>query len=162
MAKGPQLVNFSLLSCDFAVVGRAEEEDETESAVPDAPAAPVEAPDEAGPVDGDGESSPLTAADAVEGVLELEGVSLSYAVTQEEEQFVLILQTTLTDPLAPYELTVVTGSRYTLPDPPASAENAAATLVFISYPYVREIFTNPNNDCRLRENGDLRRDLRRR
>jgi hypothetical protein len=84
--------------------------------------------------DGDGQKA--------EGEIELDGVLLRYLVTVEDDEFVLILQTWITDVTVSYEMTAVTGSRFSIPDEPTTAEQAAGTLVFITYPYVREIFTN--------------------
>jgi hypothetical protein len=132
-----RLVEFSLLSCEFAIVERVPE-DSPPSIEPDLPP-DLDAGHIAPTEDAIDDEVPSA---AVEGTLELDGVSLFYSVTEEDEQFALILQTSLTDATSPYEMNIVTGSRYTLPDPPATTAEAAATLVFIAYPYVREIFTN--------------------
>lgn len=74
--------------------------------------------------------------------VDLPGVSIDYTVTEEGEEFVLILQATLSDIALPYELDVVTGSRITIPDPPVSTTEALPTLLFLTYPYLRETVSN--------------------
>lgn len=63
-------------------------------------------------------------------------------IGDEAEEFVFILETTITDPTSPYELTVITGSSFTRPDSSLSATDAASTLLFITYPYVRELLAS--------------------
>lgn len=106
-----ELVDFVLLACQFAVIG--------EDGTPD--------PDEQR-----GEPPGF----------EVDGARLHVLSLEEdtaEGEFVFVLQTTLVDPGSPYSLEVITGSRFTVPEPPVTAREAASTLLFISYPYVREL-----------------------
>jgi hypothetical protein len=136
-----RLRSFDLLTCQFRL------EDSTDEAPPgppvDAPPEAVSEPD--APVTAGAEDegdAAVTDLEIAGGDLELEGVSLRYWASVEESDLVLILQTSITDPAAPYHLELVTGSRFDAPDPPVTVEAAAQTLIFISYPYVRETVAN--------------------
>jgi hypothetical protein len=132
------LTDFVLLGCHFEVVGEVAEsiadvDVEAESAPGDATA------DAAAPEDEDA-AAPEGAAPERGPWLSLEGVDLRIMdLRVEEDEFVLFLNTRIADATAPYRLDLITGSSFALPDPPVTAEQAAATLVFITYPYVREV-----------------------
>ena len=117
-----ELVDFALLGCHFNI-----------SPPPEEDAAEEVGEDGASTAEGDAQPS---------AGIEVEGALLSILtieVDEEESEFVFVLETTVTDPASPYEFVVVTGSRFTIPEPPVSTDDAASTLLFISYPYVREL-----------------------
>lgn len=75
--------------------------------------------------------------------LELDDAELMYSASREEDEFVLLARLTVNDPSAAYHVEVVTGSRFDVPDdPPVSIEEVEATLIFITYPYIREVVMN--------------------
>lgn len=134
------LTEVVLLACDFWV--KLPEDDE-DGAEPDTTGAPgqVEAPrevqtpaDEAPEIDGP--------TDQFVPVVELEGVEVSYTTDEQLDEFSLITRVRLTDPTAPYTFELVMGSRFTKPEPAVTVEEAAATLLFMSYPYVREMVSS--------------------
>lgn len=81
---------------------------------------------------------------AIEGVLSLEGVRVALTTTLDEgeNEFTLITRAWLDDMAAPFELEVVTGSRFDAPDPPVGIDEIEATLLFMTYPYLREVVSN--------------------
>lgn len=117
-----ELVDFVLLACQFNIVGPPIEDDEGEGATDDAGAE----------VDSSRESSGIEVDGARLNVLSID-------IDEDANEFVFVLETTVTDPTALYELSVVTGSRFTVPEPLVTTTEAASTLLFISYPYVREL-----------------------
>lgn len=125
-----------LLKCEFLFSGVSAGEIAEDDAL--SPVA-MEAPEEVAEVVGD---APVAGTDTVEGELELEGATIHYWLNQDEDEFVLVLQTTITDITVPYDLEVVTGSRFAVPDPPVTPHAAVQTLIFVSYPYVRETVSN--------------------
>lgn len=116
-----ELVDFVLLACHFSINPSPDDGDASRNLA-------------------SGET-PSTQMPASPGI-EVEGARLNILtidVEEDENEFVFVLRTTLNDPASPYELSVVTGSRFTVPEPAMSTDDAASTLLFISYPYVREV-----------------------
>lgn len=125
-----QLDEFVLLACHFAVSEPA----------PDEPV-PAQESDEGHEPAEDSIAEPSEPFSEVE----LPGLNLRYTASIDEDdgRFVLIMEATVADPSLPYMLTVVTGSRITRPeDSDVSPEAAAGTLVFMSYPYLREVISS--------------------
>jgi hypothetical protein len=117
-----ELVDFVLLACQFNVHSPGEDEHAATAA-------------------SEGDNSPTDDEAAAAGI-EVDGARLNILaieVDEDENEFVFVLETTVTEVAAPYRLGIVTGSRFTVPEPPVSANEAASTLLFISYPYVREL-----------------------
>ncbi len=117
-----ELLEFVLLACDFNIVAPSIEDDEGEGATDDAGAGVDSGPPATG--------------------IEVDGARLnvlSIDIDEDADEFVFVPETTVTDPAALYELSVVTGSRFTVPEPSVTTTEAASTLLFISYPYVREL-----------------------
>jgi hypothetical protein len=149
---GLELTNFVLLACDFQILGEAAEQEVRLPRIEAFPSAEGEevAGEEAEQSPGNGgHEQHVAAADETDegiitthrGSLELEGVSLRFEVQRptEPNEFVLLLQAWLTERSAPFVLDVVTGSRFSIPeeDEPTLPQ-VAATLVFMTYPYLRE------------------------
>jgi preprotein translocase subunit SecB len=145
MAHALRLSDFRLLACQFEILGdvadrAAEANPPGESARPVAETQDTDASE-------DFVSAAVEAADATEPASsanpdrrhEVPGVELDYSTTEEDDEFVFILRLKVTDPTVPYSLEVVTGSRFEIPDPPVVAQQAEPTLLFVSYPYVREL-----------------------
>lgn len=115
-----ELVEFALLSCQFHAIGPVREAAEAEPEDTD--------------VDDEDISQPVPGFEFGGARLNV----LSNQVDEQENEFVFVLETTLAAGL-PFELSVVTGSRFTVPDPPVSPDDAAVTLLFITFPYLREL-----------------------
>ena len=126
---GLELNEFVLVASNFWVLAEPSEGDGDVAGENDEPEVEVSEPDEA----------------SLFGwkTLELEDAELQYSASREEDEFVLLARLTVNDPSAPYHVEVVTGSRFDVPDDPAvSIEEAEATLIFITYPYIREVVMN--------------------
>jgi hypothetical protein len=146
MARALRLSDFRLLACQFEILGDVA--DRAAEASPPfgesgRPVAETEAADDsdspvvvAEPTDVTESASPPENPDRRH---EIPGVELDYSTTEEDDEFVFILRLKVTDPTVPYSLEVVTGSRFEIPDPPVAVQQAEATLLFVSYPYVREL-----------------------
>jgi len=136
-----------LLACQFEIVGEAAERavsagpagdgprDSAEGNTPEKLNAPSE-PEDRPPAED-------TEDDGVfRDALEVEGARIDYAVSiqgdGQDEEFVLIVHTVLHEPALPYELELLMGATYDTPEPSATESEAASTLLFMVYPYVRE------------------------
>jgi hypothetical protein len=153
---GLELTEFVLLVCDFHVLGEMPNGGVSPSEEPEIRASSGES--EPSRVEDESMSQPPSdgmpddSQEADWKTLELHGANLRYTATAEENEFVLLVHLLLTDPTAPYELNVVTGSRFTAPDdPPVALEEAETTLVFITYPYLREVVSNITSRSPYRE-----------
>ena len=131
---GLELTEFVLLICDFHVLSEVpngatsptDESTESEDRVSQEGSEQTRAKGESG-----GEAQPEDTTDQESSeadwkTLDLHGATLSYSAGAEENELVLIVQLSLTDPTAPYELNLVTGSRFTAPtEPPVAVEEAS-------------------------------------
>lgn len=126
---GLELNDFVLLGSNFWVLAEPSEGSGDVAAENGEPDVDVSEPDDASTLDWKR--------------LELDDAELLYSASREEDEFVLLAQLTVKEPAAPYHVEVVTGSRFDVPDDPAvSIEEAEATLIFIAYPYIREVVMN--------------------
>src|SRR5438128_2706117 len=64
---------------------------------------------------------------------------LSSSVTLEEDEFVLYLQAFIDDAAFPFKLDVLIGARFNAGDDQLPPDRAEKTLVWMSYPYLREL-----------------------
>lgn len=132
MTRPLRLTDFRLLACQFEIVGGFA--DRAAEATPPS--------GESGPAATDSDNTTraeLAADEPDDRRHEIPGVELDYSTEEEDDQFVFILRVEVVDPSVPYKLEVVTGARFDIPDPPVTASQAQATLLFVSYPYVREL-----------------------
>lgn len=96
----------------------------------------------------EGPSARPEASTAGESAIEKRGIHVEGArlhvvsITEEDDEFTFILRTRLVEPSVPYELEVITGSSFQTPEPPVTTTEAASTLLFMTYPYIRELVAN--------------------
>jgi hypothetical protein len=122
-----RLTEFVLLSCNFEFGPEEEGEEVDES---------DERVDE-------GSESSAAGSDEDAQPSQDEPVRLRYQATREDDEFVFFLDAELLDPTLPFTLQVLTGSRFEIHDAPdLTPEAANATLLFMTYPYVRELISN--------------------
>jgi hypothetical protein len=125
LARGFELTEFVLLHCEFQLRTTAEQEPKSiESAVSDS--------DDAEAI-----------SDRPSGGIEVPGARLNILrIDETGDEYLVILQTQITEEASvPYELLIVTGSSFEIPEG-VSTTDAASTLLFITYPYVREVIAN--------------------
>jgi hypothetical protein len=137
VTRAVRLTDVVLLACQFEVVDEAAERAADVTASDEA----IEEDDRPGAGETNQEFDEPRGEQALESTryfLEVEGARLEYVATIEGDEFVLIVHTLLNEPAAPYELELITGARYGTPDPPVSPDEAAGTLLFMAYPYIRE------------------------
>jgi hypothetical protein len=132
-----QLEEFVLLACHFSVSEPAPDEEESATAKDG-----DEGHDEGHTL---AEEEPREESAELISEVDLPGLRLRYSATVDEDdrRFALIMEATIVDSSLPLELTVVTGSRISRPeDLDVTPEAAAGTLVFMSYPYLREVISS--------------------
>lgn len=71
-----------------------------------------------------------------------EFVELSASTTQQDDAWVLYLNADLDDPQFPFKLSVLLGARFEIGDEDLTVEEAEKTLVWLCYPYLREIIAS--------------------
>lgn len=152
MERALRLTDFVLLACEFEIIGAAAERaaemtgDQADHGDKDAASrGPGESGDERGDAPTDSEEEAETEiedAGPPRFILDLEGARLEYVAEEEGDEFVLVVQTWVTDAAAPFELYVITGARFDVPEPRVSADDAAGTLLFVTYPYIREVISS--------------------
>lgn len=70
-------------------------------------------------------------------------LELKASAERRDDAFLLRLDATLADDRLPFELTVSAGARFIVVDAPElTAERAQSTLVFMAFPYLREMVWN--------------------
>jgi hypothetical protein len=137
MTRALRLTDFVLLGCRFEIVGEVADRAAEVAPRSDTVVSIELSEPAAGDQTGEGEDSkedPLG--------LGIPGLELRYSTSEEDDEFVFVLRLELADPSEPYRLELVTGSRFDIPDPAVTVQQAEATLLFISYPYVRELVSN--------------------
>ncbi len=137
MATPLALRDFALLGCVFEIVAPDDEEDDSRE--------DAEQSERSEEIEGEPRDEAFDAIDAdaeASAVLELEGVRLRFSMFDNEDEFTLVVETKLTLEALPYRLRLLTGSRFAKPDPPVTAAAAIQTLLFVSYPYIRETVTS--------------------
>lgn len=147
MTRPVRLNEIVLLACQFEVVGEPAERAALASPSGDGPEG-SEAEETPQPTDrAMSEGSPGEESAGDDGVfrdgLEVEGARLEYAVSIQGEEpdteFVLIVRTILEEPALPYELELLMGATYDTPEPAVTQDEVASTLLFMVYPYIREM-----------------------
>jgi hypothetical protein len=69
-------------------------------------------------------------------------VKLSSTATREGDQIVMYLQADLDDTAFPFRLSMLLGARFDVPGETLDAEHATSTLVWLCFPYVRELVSS--------------------
>ena len=143
MATGPRLSDFVLLACHLHIESpQSDEEEERESREPPAL---EEQPAEGADLRESPESGGSSVSESEETVryrVDIDEVAMRYTVTHEEGSLIAVIWTELADPTEPLHFEVVTGARFVPPEPPVPLDAIASTLLFIAFPYVREVVMN--------------------
>jgi hypothetical protein len=69
-------------------------------------------------------------------------LDLSAEVARDGGQLVLFLTASIDDPSFPFRLNVVIGARFDVPDETLEEQRAEGTLVWLCYPYLRELIAS--------------------